>query len=219
MSDQPQTSREAAVAACYMLCEVFGKEATDNLLRAWKIALADLSIAQIEACTARAIQEMQFMPRPAEFRKLATGGADDAEAMAHHAYSQVERAAVNVGGYRSPDFEDPIINATIRHLGGWVRITELPESEFDLWFRKDFIATYKVFYRHPPSPEACAPLTGLHFKENGAFHQHDQQAKLAAAIPLPLRLADLRGEVDKNQKFLTDRPEWMPTPKLKRIGN
>jgi hypothetical protein len=58
------------------------------------------------------------------------------------------------------DFDDKVINATVRGLGGWdalcVRFSEGVEKE--TWIRKDFTRIYAVMAKRPLSEEQLSPL-------------------------------------------------------------
>lgn len=140
-----------------VLC-AFDREATDATLQGYWWGLDDLSIEDVERSCRRALGECRRMPVPAELRELA--GIARPEDAAQIAWQAVERAT-SLGSYRTVDFEDRLINATIRSLGGWPAILERSPEEFDKWVRKDFLATYQAFSRTGVSDEAAAPLPGL----------------------------------------------------------
>lgn len=140
------------------VCLTFGREIKDLLLHGYRLGLEDLSIEQIEHACKRAMSECDKMPVPAELRKLAgVPSAADAAMLAW----QVVEDSTSIGAYRSVDFSDPVINATIRSLGGWPAILDRSAEEFDKWVRRDFLATYAALARTGVSEEAGRPLAGL----------------------------------------------------------
>ena len=157
------------------MAEVFGKQASEAWFRGYCMGLEGLTAAQVESAVAKAMRGSKFMPTPSELRELS--GELSTTDRPRLAWDEFERAVVSIGGYKSPDFADPLINATIRHLGGWQRCCELPAEEFDKWLRKDFEATYATFMRSPPGNEACGPLVGI-------CEQHNRVH--AADHPVPL---------------------------------
>jgi len=144
-----------AVGALFVTC---GVDATEARLRAYWIGLGDLPMSSIEGACNRAIREAKRLPVPAELRELAGVARPDDAAI--EAWRVVEKASA-LGSYRSVDFSDGLINATIRSLGGWPAILARSPEEFDKWVRRDFLATYGAFARTGVSAEAKAPLPGL----------------------------------------------------------
>lgn len=154
-----------------VMAVTYRQEATTPFLRAYWLGLSDLTMDQIRRGTTRALQTLKFMPTPAEIREM-SGELNKADRAAH-AWSEFERAVVAHGGYKSVTFDDPLINATVRALGGWMRCCNLPCEEFDKWLRKDFIGHYTAFCSQLPGDDAMRPLVGSHCKENGILgHDH-----------------------------------------------
>lgn len=61
---------------------------------------------------------------------------------------QAEKAADKVlwavkyhGRYKPVCFDDPFVNSTLKGMGGWTRLCDMPPSEYK-WWRKDFIESY-----------------------------------------------------------------------------
>lgn len=200
MSDRPRNGEEAAMYAATMFARVFNREVSRELLQAWKTALGDLTVDEIASATATLLRTCKFMPAPSELRQAVFDGEfDSVESRAVKAFGEVSEAIASIGAYCSVDFEDPIINATIRNLGGWPRIGDMTCEEFEKWYRKDFISTYRALFKNPPSPTSCERLAGLHFTANGEFHDHDQPVVVASESPLSPKLVTLRADVDRQQ--------------------
>lgn len=161
-SDRPAFSETIGALAV-----AFRQEATTPLLRAYWLGLSDLALADVREAATRALRSLKFMPTVAELRDLA--GDLNKSDRAEHAWSVFERAVVTYGRYKSVSFDDPIINATVRAHGGWVRCCDLPAEEFDKWLRREWIKTYAAFCNHPPSDEAMQPLAGSHARTNGVL--------------------------------------------------
>lgn len=157
-SDSPRdTLRKAATVA--MLAEAFGRPTTDAMLEAYRIGLSDLPADIVEKAASVAVRERKYMPTASEIRELA--GCVRREDRPLLAWMAVERAIGAVGSYKSPDFDDRIINAAIRSIGGWVRLCGLGGNELDVWARREFLAAYGALQRSVPSDDALAPLAGL----------------------------------------------------------
>jgi hypothetical protein len=139
--------------------ESYGRTVSKATLKIWIQALADLEPAAVEQAVVTAIRSSRQMPSVAELRELA--GAVRVEDRALLAWGAVERAVSRVGAYRHVSFDDPVINAAIRSLGGWAAVCGKPPDEFDKWTRQDFIKAYGALVRSGVNCEMCAPLAGL----------------------------------------------------------
>lgn len=146
-----------AVAA---LCEAFNRTPTEATFGAYEIGLAGLTGEQVERAAALALQRCKFMPVPAELRELAAGGGQSYEAMAERAFVTLAQTIQGTGSDYSVSFQDGAINATVRLLGGWGRVCNLPREEFDKWYRKDFINAYVNVCRNGASPALLGYLGG-----------------------------------------------------------
>lgn len=129
------------------------------MLEAYRIGLEGLSPDDVEKAAVVALRERKYMPTPSELRELSGRGRRDDRPLL--AWMAVSKAISAVGAYASPDFDDLIINATIRAIGGWVRLCGLGGNELDVWARREFLAAYATLQRSPPSDDALAPLSGL----------------------------------------------------------
>lgn len=167
MNDQERKERFAA--AIVGLFESYRQKASEGLLRIWYEALADVSPAALDRAVVQAIQKLKFMPTVAELRELAGTGGGSFESMAERAWQQFTEAVRSHGPDKSVNFQDGVINAVIRHHGGWQRVCDLPREEFDKWLRKDFIATYVRLCRDG-CPEDLRRYHAGHFEmENTAW--------------------------------------------------
>jgi hypothetical protein len=160
------------------LAALFNREATEPLAHGFWLALSDLPMEAVERGAARAMRDCRFMPTPAELRELA--GEMRLADRALCAWSVFERTVVERGGYKSVQFDDRILNATVQHLGGWVRCCELSCDEFDTWLRKDFLRAYEAFCRTGVGPDAGGALIGSHQRENRLLG-HDDACAAALA--------------------------------------
>lgn len=166
MSPNERKKKVAELIAA--LCETFNRQPTEATFKVYEIGLSDISLADIERAFLVAIRELRFMPTVSELRTMAaTGTAATVDDLASHAFSVLSMAVSRVGAYKSPDFSDALINATVRALGGWESVCEKPASIFDTFFRKDFIDQYKAFYRTGVSADEAAPLMGIFDRDNG----------------------------------------------------
>lgn len=141
------------------LCAAFTVEPSAPLLEGYWIALRSLPVEQFRLAIGRALETCRRMPSAAELRDLA--GVMPPEVRATRAWEAVRSSVARHGAYASPDFDDPAINATIRNLGGWVRICSAEPDEFAKWLRKDFERVYVGFLRTGVTSQSAAPLRGL----------------------------------------------------------
>lgn len=141
-----------------------GAEFTETMAIGYWMGLNDLSFEDFNRACMRAIRECKFFPKPVELRKMA--GMISPETRAVTAWGAVAKAASGIGPYVSVDFDDPLINATIRNMGGWIDLCNKPSDDFKLWCRKDFERIYTALCESGTSSEACAPLTGMHELNN-----------------------------------------------------
>lgn len=156
MDDSHKIPFSEAVGA---LLATFGIEATKPVLRGYWLGLQDLTIEAVQFAVARAIRSADRLPRPAELRKLA--GEGSVEERAVNAWGDV-LGALPKGSYRSIDFADRLINATIRNLGGWPSfLSRFTDAESEKWARLEFLKTYQSIASSSVGAEACAPLVGL----------------------------------------------------------
>jgi len=165
------------------LAETFRQSTTEATFLGYEMALDDLPIERIEVAVRKAMRSCKFMPSGSELRELA--GELSTTDRPRMAWDEFERAVVQVGAYKSPDFADPLINATVRHLGGWIRCCEMPAEEFDKWLRKDFEAAYAAYMRHLPGDEACAPLVGISESHNRTFAPTHPVPRVGIGTKLP----------------------------------
>jgi len=142
------------------LLETFGQEGTKALLLGYWHGLNDLPIVVVKDAIGQALRQCERLPRPAELRKL-VGQQITPESKAIAAWSEATKAVSVHGPYKSVAFQDRIVNAVVRHLGGWPNFcSRLTESE-EQWVRKDFMRVYQTYVVGGVSHEALLPLAGL----------------------------------------------------------
>lgn len=154
---QAEESRFEAVI--YALADTFGAKLTPGQLLGYRMGLGSLLLADIELSARRAMETLKYMPKPAELRELA--GAMTIDTRAILAWGVVKQTVHRLSAYGSPDFDDPVINAAIRNMGGWSRLCGADADEFDTWVRKDFERIYQHLVLQGVSAEQGRPLAGL----------------------------------------------------------
>ena len=147
-------------SAIETLAEVFHRSLTDTALDLYVQAVGDLEVAALDTAISAAAAGSMHFPCPAEIRELAGAATPTAQDRAALAFQALREAISRIGGFRSPDFEDALINAVVRNLGGWQRACEMPLSQYYGNYREDFMCIYEMFCRLGPSDEMTAPLVG-----------------------------------------------------------
>lgn len=152
--------RAAFAVLISALLETNGQEATKPRLEGYWLGLRDLSLEQLQTAVEVALKSHNRVPSPSELRVAAFGGNMDQRAVA--AWGEVQRAAY-VSYMADLDFEDYIINAVIRNLGGrWNFFDRLNSgADAENYLRLDFMKCYAIYASREPSDEACAPLIGM----------------------------------------------------------
>lgn len=135
--------------------EVFNRDMSDDGVALWYAAFSDIPVAEFTQAVARFIREAgaKDFPTPGEIRKLCPSGMkDDDRSLA--AYQIASRGARQWGGDRSVDFDDPLINATIRRMGGWERFCE---QAGDTWKEREFRLQYQSVARTGTGDSSALP--------------------------------------------------------------
>jgi len=158
--------RRAVIDAVTALAEAFGRQTTEATFRAYAIGLDGIPDAAVERAAMLALRANKFMPAPSELRQLA--GEIPAEARAIKAWQAVAQAVAAHGYYDSVDFDDPVVNATLRNMGGWERFCERLDSDEEKWIRRDFDRIYSSLMAAGVGPHEAAPLGGCIARENAA---------------------------------------------------
>jgi hypothetical protein len=144
--------------ALRLLFEYFDKEATEGILLAYVAGLSDLSCEQIVHAVEQSIKTLDSMPKVATLRRLAGLGSPSSRAI--EAWGDVLKA-LPLGSWRSVCFDDRIINAVIRNMGGWPSfVSKFRDEATENWARLNFIKCYESFASHGVNGEAMKPLAG-----------------------------------------------------------
>jgi len=184
----PSKTDERFAAAVTTLGEAFRQQVTSVTIRAYEIGLKGIPLAAIEQAIAAAIGRCRFMPVPCELRQLA--GELGPEDRAIKAWDAFTKALHTHGWYASVDFDDSLINATVRNLGGWMPLIDRMEAEGDKWTRKDFERVYASLAKTGINESDAQPLVGFH-EQNNRFLGYSEAVKPPVRITTnlpPLRI-------------------------------
>lgn len=156
---------DATVAQCIgMLAETFGRTASGPMIDGYRIGLTGLTPQAVKHATAFALQKCRFMPSSAELREMA--GEIKIEDRAERAWLAFDSAISQHSVYKTLVFDDPVINAVVRSLGGVGLIIEMTDEEYQ-FFRARFLKAYAALARSGVSGEAAEPMIGYFDRVNG----------------------------------------------------
>jgi hypothetical protein len=144
--------------------ELFNRTLTDAAIELWWSALSDLSLEALKQGISKHLRDPQrgkFMPTPADVRHF--NGARQASAIV--AWGEVLDAIVQYGPYSSVLFQDGVINAVIRDLGGWPAVCDREANdENPIWLQKEFERRYEDY--RAVCRVVNQPQVGLHERNN-----------------------------------------------------
>lgn len=153
-----QQRKAVAISAA---AETLGRPLSPAALKMYVEILAEASVEDVERACAESLRTNNFLPAPAKLLEMSGLGSVTPDDRAMLAWESVCRAVTRYGAYKHVSFDDPIINAAIRNIGGWPSICERSHEEFETWTRKEFLRAYVAFLRSGVSAESCEPLPGL----------------------------------------------------------
>lgn len=156
-------SPECFAAQMSLLSEYFNKPLSDALASIYYRALKGLTDDQMKSAVSAAVETKQFMPKVVELIELVQGKPED---ISLAALERLDHAVRHAGKYRSVDFEDKAINATIRLMGGWPRLCETDEDEWRQFRSREFQRIYSSLSKRPVPADTGAPLVGIAEAEN-----------------------------------------------------
>jgi hypothetical protein len=163
-------SKKKVLAVVGMLCEAFRRKATDLTYEAYHLVLGDVTDEQLEVAGTAALRSTgDFMPTAGQLRELALLGGVSVDARAETAWQEFDKAVARAGADYSVSFDDGLINATVRSLGGWVWCCEREGDAYHVWLRKEFLNTYKRFCKDGASEDLRRPHSGRLSQQNASF--------------------------------------------------
>jgi len=139
----PSTDIERFGNAFGYLCEVFEKQSSPIITKAYFRTLEHFDIGQVEQAIWESISKFKFFPKPVEIITLITGGESKAEDTASAQVNEIMRQVREIGSYRPPAFSDPITADLMASRWTWKAVCSMTETEHK-WFAKEFIDAYQV---------------------------------------------------------------------------
>lgn len=122
--------------------EVYDKRTSALTIEIWWEALKQYDLSAVLGAFSRHIQNPdkgQFVPKPADIVRLVDGGTED---RALQAWSKVDQAIRTVGPYQTVVFDDAFIHASIRDMGGWIKMCNVGGDEYP-FLRNEFVKRYR----------------------------------------------------------------------------
>ena len=166
-----------------VLGSTFDKKIGEDVLEAYWMALRDLPMESFKEAAREAMKASEWMPKPAHLRRMA--GEVGPGHRAAIAWQTVRKALSQHGTYTSVDFDDPVINATIRNLGGWVALGRAKAKDFDVWTRKEFERVYAAIYETGMSSELGKYLVGISEQSNTGVYAINPPISVRTGLPAP----------------------------------
>lgn len=163
MSDQ--AFQDAVLDCVTMLAETFGRQVTKPTIMAYEVGLAGMTAEQVKSASAAALRTSRFMPTPVELREL--GGTLRVSDRAERAWIAFDRALSEHSIYKTLLFDDVVINAVVRSLGGLQIAAETPADEYLNFYRARFLKAYEALARSRVGAEQCGALLGQFDQING----------------------------------------------------
>jgi hypothetical protein len=175
-----------------ILCETFQREPTKLLLKAYYMALKDMSEIEFEKAIGNLLQGRKYntLPMPAEIREAGCGSLDDKALIAYDAFT---KGKAQTGAYDTVCFEDKNIHAVIMAMGGWQDVCMVTEEEWK-FKRREFLDLYKAISRNS-GREIPDKLIGL------GEHGCSQNEEWSKHIP-DIKMISQFGEIKEVRKQL-----------------
>lgn len=203
--------------AVAILAEAFSVKASEILLEAYVCGLADLPPEDVESAVQTAIVGSKWFPKVFELRQMAGAPAQvvSLEERASVAWQAVRKAIRVFGAYKSIQFDDPFATATVRALGGWVALCEVPAGEkLDVWTRKEFDTQYQMIASRGIDADEASVLPGCLAVNRYTFG--DQVAIVPVGLPAPPQNL-IRGVIQKAEAYVA-LPEPETLELVKSLG-
>lgn len=141
------------------LSEYYNRDVSSLMLDLYWHPLKRYSIPDIQRAIGQHLQDTEsgvYFPKVADFIRILDGGNKENAALA---WTKVEDAIKHVGTYADVVFDDPIIHAVVRDMGGWVCFGDV---HLDKWpfVGNDFRSRYAAYRSRGLSGQYPACLRG-----------------------------------------------------------
>lgn len=170
----------AEFAECVgLLSASVGRDMQKSQAEAWFLLLQDLTGDELRAGIAGALQAHMYAGFPPiglirQHARPETPKLLDSESAAISAWTAVLGAITKIGVYSGVDF-GPLVNATIRSLGGWQRLGDTSLEDLARFVRPQFLQSFRAFMS-----------TGVREREGAALRGIFQEQVVRVDLQLPL---------------------------------
>lgn len=157
------------------LAEFYQTELSKVQIDMYFNALKYLTLEQFRIACNVVAGKCRYFPRPVDFREVFEVSV---ETKAYKALELVETAIAQCGIYATVCFpEDFLIHHVINAMGGWIKLCEMDEEDWDRYGRKEFVRIYKTFaddflglIQSSQTPQLLYGLHTLENNKNGASY-------------------------------------------------
>ncbi len=150
-----------------MLAEVYTRSLTEGQLSLYFDVLSKYQLEEVYRAIHAHVSDPergQFFPKPADLIRFIEG---DPQTNALLAWTEAERAIVEVGAYDSVEFADRVTNQVIADMGGWPTFGGWSDHEWP-FKRKEFCDRYRAIKQ--VGRVSVGYLPGLHEATNRGVH-------------------------------------------------
>lgn len=125
-----------------ILSEVYDKPLSKTSLLAYDMILNKYTDQQLDRALKEILRSNVYasMPKPAEF-VITIESSPDSKALI--AWVSVLNAIINIGNYKSVEFDEPVIHQVIDAMGGWQEIA-VHDKEETPFIEKRFLKLYET---------------------------------------------------------------------------
>lgn len=127
----------------------------------WTDALArfdaDVAVAALKEYLTR--PDVHYGPLQPHHVALLIEGQPEERAV--RAWQKFLQAVRDKSGYASISFDDPAIHATVKHMGGWIKLTGELDDDNREKLRREFEQNYRAFVAHGVPADTPLHLTGM----------------------------------------------------------
>lgn len=165
------------------LAEIFNETISEPRLNAYREALKDLTIGQIEEAARRLMNACRFFPKPVEFREALGGSTLDRAELAWRTLVELVQFQ---GGYPSLFAADGPMAYAVECLGGWLTICEKlgnATPEMVAHYSKHFRSSYQLGVTREAQPQYFTGQFEVNNRSLGAWKAEAIDQPVVVAIP------------------------------------
>ncbi len=138
-----ETERPEFMKLLISTADLYKQELSSDVVELWWNSLKSFGLNRVRQAFSKHIQDPakgEWMPKPANIIAKLKGSPERSALLA---WTEVEEAVSKVGRYETVQFADPVINAVIRNLGGWISLCD--QNLDEPWTQKEFERRYLAY--------------------------------------------------------------------------